>query len=153
MSLQEQYQTRIQEQNQIIQALKRDKLNLEKLVKEQQVLLQECQKQNQEIVQTAWQEALQIMEEDYAKSQQRIHELEQKVAELQEQVLAQAKQKNEYETALQYLQEQSLHFHGYAMQLSNALERLFEEHREWKKAEISYRVDLPSFLVKNRTGA
>lgn len=157
LTLQEQYQKRIQEQNEVIQALKRDKLNLEaqrsaleKLAKEQQILLQECQEKNHIIMQTAWQEALQIMEEDYINGQKRIQELEQRVAELQEQVLAQAKQKSEYETALQYLQEQSLHFQSYAHQLSSALERLFEEHREWKKAEIPYRVDLPSFLVKNR---
>lgn len=158
LTLQEQYQKRIQEQGETIQALKREKLSLEAqqgaletLAQEQQTLLQECQQQNQAIMQTAWQEALQIMEEDYLTGQRRILELEQRVAELQEQVLAQAKQKNEYETALQYLQEQSLHFQSYALSLSNALERLFEEHREWKKAEISYRVDLPSFLVKSRT--
>ncbi len=157
LTLQEQYQKRIQEQNEVIQTLRREKLNLEAkynaletLAQEQQTLLQECQQQNQAIVQTAWQEALQIMEEDYIMAQKRIQELEQRVAELQEQVLAQAKQKHEYETALQYLQEQSLHFQRYAMSLSNALERLFEEHREWKKAEIPYRVDLPAFLVKNR---
>ncbi len=157
LNLQEQYQKKIQEQSETIQTLKREKLSLEAkqgaletLVQEQQTLLEECQAQNQAIMQTAWQEALQIMEEDYITGQKRIQELEQRVAELQEQVLAQAKQKNEYETALQYLQEQSLHFQSYALSLSNALERLFEEHREWKKAEISYRVDLPSFLVKSR---
>jgi len=157
LNLQEQYQKKIQEQSETIQTLKREKLSLEAkqgaletLAQEQQTLLEECQAQNQAIMQTAWQEALQIMEEDYITGQKRIQELEQRVAELQEQVLAQAKQKNEYETALQYLQEQSLHFQSYALSLSNALERLFEEHREWKKAEISYRVDLPSFLVKSR---
>lgn len=158
LSLQEQYQKRIQEQNEVIQTLKREKLNseaqrsaLESLLNDLQTQLQECQQNNHTILQTAWQEALQIMEEDYKAGQKRIQELEQRVAELQEQVLAQAQQKNEYEAALQYLQEQSLHFQSYAHQLSSALERLFEEHREWKKAEIPYRIDLPSFLVKNRS--
>lgn len=165
LTLQEKYQLHLQEQNTLIQNLRREKLTLEtqrsaleeiisdhKILSEQlETQLKECQDKNSLYLQTAWQEALQIMESDYVLGQNRIYELEHKVSELQEQVLAQAKQKNEYETALQYLQEQSLHFQQYAFQLSSALERLFDEHKEWKKAEISFRVDLPSFLVKNRS--
>ncbi|MFN3359824.1 MAG: hypothetical protein ACK421_00090 [Pseudanabaenaceae cyanobacterium] len=136
LTLQAEYQRQIQ-------TLQKEKQQLE-------LQVQQYQQQKQTLLQTVWQEALQVMEEDYQLSQQRIQELEQRVAELQEQIIAQAKQKHEYETALQYLQEQALHFHNYALRLSQAIDRLLEEQREWQKAALPPRVDLPSFLVKNR---
>lgn len=144
LALQEEYQSQLQVQKQQINILQQEKQKLEQQ-------LQEYQQQKHLLLQSAWQEALHIMEEDYKQGQKRIQELEQQVAELQEQIIAQAKQKHEYETALQYLQEQALHFHNYALRLSKAIDRLLEEHREWQKAELPARVELPSFLSKNRS--
>jgi len=81
------------------------------------------------------QHSMQDMNSNRANSQGRFQDLEQQIAELQEQVLKQAGQAAEYEAAIQHWKDQSLHHQRHAVQLSGALERLLEE-KDIKRAKL-----------------
>jgi len=81
------------------------------------------------------QHSMQDMNSNRANSQGRFQDLEQQIAELQEQVLKQAGQAAEYEAAIQHWKDQSVHHQRHAVQLSGALERLLEE-KDIRRAKL-----------------
>ncbi|MFN3926914.1 MAG: hypothetical protein ACK4QL_06250 [Pseudanabaenaceae cyanobacterium] len=136
-------------------------------------------------------EAHQQLQAEYTQSQLHNHELEQRIAELeaqlalildneslpnshqemalkqqinelQEQVLHQASQLNEYQTAIQYWKDQSLKHQQHALQLSSAIERLLSAEQPLKRVKSkpaietepkpgsATQIELPSFLTKVR---
>ncbi len=76
--------------------------------------------------QARWQQHQHELEADRDRLQHRVTDLEQHVAEMQEQILRQAKQESEYETAVQYWKDQYLTGQQQINQLKEIAEKLLQ---------------------------
>ncbi|AFY73070.1 hypothetical protein Syn7502_00955 [Synechococcus sp. PCC 7502] len=102
-------------------------------------------------LQSVLEQSIRSLQNEYTNSQNRIKELEHQIGELQEQILQQSGQAIEYEAAVQHWREKSLIHQNHAIQLSTALER-FIDGKDIPKIIEPNKVDLPSFLIRQRTG-
>lgn len=101
-------------------------------------------------LQAVLEQTIRSLQNEYANSQNRARELELQIGELQEQILQQSAQAAEYEAAIQHWKEKCITHQNYALQLISTLER-FMEGKDIPKIGESAKVDLPSFLVRQRS--
>lgn len=101
-------------------------------------------------LQAVLEQTIRSLQNEYANSQNRISELELQIGELQEQILQQSAQAIEYEAAIQHWKEKCFTQQNYSLQLISTLER-FLEGKDIPKIGESAKVDLPSFLVRQRS--
>lgn len=124
--------------------------------------------------QARWQQQQHDLESDRERLQTRVTDMEQQVAEMQEQILRQAQQETEYETAVQYWKDRHLtHQHQNShlktlteqllaanpqdanpllIELLHALTALYSERSEKPSTPLPRltTVELPEFLVRRR---
>ncbi|NJN39222.1 MAG: hypothetical protein HC790_11730 [Acaryochloridaceae cyanobacterium CSU_3_4] len=111
--------------NQAIQSLSTS------LLKAQNTILDlETQLSSQSIVQAQFQHSTQEFAEKEQSWQNRSEELEQQVAEMQEQILHQAQQASEYETAVQHWKDRCLTADQTVSQMKQVLEHLLSDRKE-----------------------
>jgi uncharacterized protein involved in exopolysaccharide biosynthesis len=101
-------------------------------------------------LQIVLEQTIRSLQNEYANSQNRVRDLELQIGELQEQILQQLAQATEYEAAVQHWKEKCITQQNYALQLISTLER-FMEGKDIPKIGESAKVDLPSFLVRQRS--
>jgi chromosome segregation ATPase len=101
-------------------------------------------------LQIVLEQTIRSLQNEYANSQNRVRDLELQIGELQEQILQQSAQATEYEAAVQHWKEKCITQQNYALQLISTLER-FMEVKDIPKIGDSAKVDLPSFLVRQRS--
>jgi chromosome segregation ATPase len=101
-------------------------------------------------LQAVLEQTIRSLQNEYANSQNRVRDLEIQIGELQEQILQQSAQATEYEAAVQHWKEKCVTQQNYALQLISTLER-FMEGKDIPKIGESAKVDLPSFLVRQKS--
>lgn len=111
--------------NQAIQSLSASLLKAQNKIVEL-----ETQLSNQSIVQAQFQHSTQEFAEQAQLLQGRSEELEQQVAEMQEQILHQAQQASEYETAVQHWKDRSFAAEQTVAQMKQVLEHLLADRKE-----------------------
>jgi chromosome segregation ATPase len=100
-------------------------------------------------LQAVLEQTIRSLQNEYTNSQNRVRELESQIGELQEQILQQSAEATEYEAAVQHWKEKCITHQNYTLQLISSLER-FMEGKDIPKIGESAKVDLPSFLVRQR---
>lgn len=110
------------EKNQVIQGLSRNLLHAHTKIE-----ALETEFSSQLMLQAKLQHSCRELEGQGDRYQKRIHQLEQQIAEMQEQILMQAQQASEYEAAVQHWKDQCLCAEHSVLQLKALLEQILKE--------------------------
>lgn len=110
------------EKNQVIQGLSKNLLKAQTKIE-----ALETEFSSQLVLQAKLQHTCRELEQERDRDQDRMYQLEQQVAEMQEQILKQAQQATEYEAAVQHWKDQCLSAENSVLQLKAVLEQILKE--------------------------